>query len=68
MSGLSTRLVFLYESDEGCSLDFDWLSGSVVKSNYEMEEVWFSQVTRRLLLEVRPADAQTAIEPTERKI
>ena len=50
-------LVFLDEGDEGGPLDLDGLSGSVVERDDEVEEVRLAQVRRRLLLEVRAADA-----------
>lgn len=53
-----TYLIFFDETNEGGALDFNRLPGSVVQGDDEMEEIRFAQVARRLLLEVRPANAQ----------
>lgn len=54
-------LIFFDETHERSPLYLDRLSVSIVKSDHEMEEVTFSQITRWLFFEVRPADADPEI-------
>jgi len=54
-----TDFVFFDEVDEGGSFDLDRLTLAVVQCQHEVEEVALTKVARRLLLKVRPSDAQT---------
>lgn len=54
-------LIFFDETHERSPLYLDRLSVSIVKSDHEMEEVTFSQITRWLFFEVCPADADPEI-------
>lgn len=58
---LFSYLIFFDETHERGPLYLDRLSVSIVKSDHEMEEVTFSQITRWLFLEVSPADADPEI-------
>lgn len=53
-------MVLLNESNEGGALDLDGLPGPVVQCYDKVKEVRLAQIAGRLLLEVGPADAQTA--------
>ena len=52
-------LILFDESDECGSFNLDGLAGTVVDGDYEVEEVGFTQVARRLLLEVSSSHAQS---------
>jgi len=57
-------LILLDEAHERRPLDLDRLAVSVVQCDHEVEKITFPQITRRLLLEVRPAHADPAINQT----
>lgn len=60
----NTYMLFFDEADEGCSLDFNWLTRPVVQRDHKVEEVGLSQIAGRLLLKVSStnADAETKIK------
>ena len=64
---IKTHLIFFDEVDEGGAFDLDGLSLLVVQRQHEMEEVALTQVVRRLLLEVRTRDADTANQRVQHK-
>jgi len=57
-------LILLDEAHEGRPLDLDRLAVSIVQCDDEVEKIAFPQITRRLLLKVRPAHADPAINRT----
>lgn len=53
-------LVFFYEPNEGGPFNLDRLSGPVVEGDDKMEEVRFPEIARRLFLEMRSSNTDTA--------
>lgn len=57
-------LIFFDEAYERRPFNLDRLAVSIVKGDYEMEKIALPQITRRLLLEMRPAHADPVINQT----